>query len=146
MQDLKVADWMTRDPRTCTLDASVAAARARMERDDVNSLLVVDGDGRLHGVVTWTDIVGAWPSPFDDLETSEVRELMARVGVGEIMSRDVVSVEPDATIAEAVNLMFERKIGVLPVLDGEEIVGILTNADLRQGLVRVLSERPGGTD
>lgn len=144
MQDLLVRDWMTRDPRTCGADLSVAAARARMERDDVNSLLVVDQDGRLRGVLTWTDIVEAWPSRFDDLEHSAVRELMARVGVEEVMSREIVSVEPDATISEAVNLMFERKIGVLPVLEGGAVVGILTNADLRQGLVRVLSDRPGG--
>jgi CBS domain-containing protein len=146
MQHVKVDDWMTRDPRTCTPDASVATARARMERDDVNSLLVVDVDGNLHGVVTWTDVLTAWPSPFDDLEPAEVRELMARVGVAEIMSRDIASVEPDATISEAVNLMFERKISLLPVLEGGRVVGILTNADLRQGLVRVLSERAGGVD
>lgn len=141
MQHLTVRDWMTRDPRTCRPDASVAAARAQMERDDVNSLLVVDDDGQLRGVVTWTDIVAAWPSRFDDLDAAEVRELMARVGVGEVMSEDVVAVEPDATISEAVNLMFERKIGLLPVLDGGAVVGILTNADLRQGLVRVLADR-----
>lgn len=144
MPQLLVRDWMTRDPLTCGADISVAAARARMERDDVNSLLVVDPEGRLLGVVTWTDVVAAWPSPFDDLETAEVRELMARVGVEEIMSRDVVAVEPDATVAEAVNLMFERRIGLLPVVDGARVVGILTNADLRQGLVRVLADRAGG--
>lgn len=143
MPQLLVRDWMTRDPLTCGADISVAAARARMERDDVNSLLVVDPEGRLLGVVTWTDVVAAWPSRFDDLETAEVRELMARVGVEEIMSRDVVAVEPDATVAEAVNLMFERRIGLLPVVDGDRVVGILTNADLRQGLVRVLADRSG---
>lgn len=144
MQQLLVRDWMTRDPLTCGADISVAAARARMERDDVHSLLVVDPDGRLRGVVTWTDVVAAWPSPFDDLESAEVRELMARVGVEEIMSRDVVAIEPDATVAEAVNLMFERKIGLLPVVAEGRVVGIVTNGDLRQGLVRVLAERGGG--
>lgn len=142
MQHLLVRDWMTRDPRTSGIDASVGAARAQMERDDVNSLLVVDEGGQLRGVLTWTDIVAAWPSRFDDLGPAEVRELMARVGVGEVMSTDVVSVEPDAYIAEAVNLMFERKIGVLPVIEEGAVVGILTNADLRQGLVRVLADRP----
>lgn len=136
-----VRDWMTRDPITCGLGVSLAAARARMEREEVQRLLVVDGDGVLRGLLSWTDVMRAWPSPFTALEPVEVRELMARVGVEEVMSTEVVAIDPDATIAEAVNLMFENRIGALPVLDSGRVAGIFTNSDIRQGLVRVLTER-----
>lgn len=138
-----VRDWMTKSPITCGPGASLGAVRAQMEREDVQRLLVVDDESSLLGVVSWTDVMAAWPSEFTSLEPFEVRELVARVGVEEIMTRDVVSVEPDATIAEAVNLMFEHRVGALPVVEGRRVVGIFTNSDIRQGLVRILTERRG---
>lgn len=137
----RVRDWMTSDPITVQPGVTLAAARARMQRDEVRRLLVVDRDGGLLGVVTWGDVGEAWPSRFNPLEPYEVRELMARVAVEEIMVADVISIDPDATIAEAANLMFENHIGALPVEQDRQVVGILTNSDILQGLVRVLSGR-----
>jgi len=136
-----VKEWMTTDPITCGPGASLSEARAQMEREDVQRLLVVDDEGRLLGLVSWTDVVAAWPSRFTALDGHEIRELMARVVVDEVMSKDVVTIEPDATIAESVNLMFEHRIGSLPVIEDDRVVGILTNSDIRQGLVRVLTAR-----
>lgn len=141
MMSLKVRDWMTSDPITVSRDATLAEARARMLRAEVRRLLVVSRDGKLLGVVTWGDVVEAWPSRFNPLEPYEVRELMARVAVEEVMKPDVVSIDPDATISEAANVMFENRIGALPVEDDGRVVGILTNSDILQGLVRVLTGR-----
>jgi len=138
-----VRDWMTHSPITCGLGVSLGAVRAQMEREDVQRLLVVDEHDNLLGLVSWTDVVGAWPSEFTSLEPFEVRELVARVGVDEIMTKDVVTIEPEATIAEAVSLMFEHRVGALPVIAGRKVVGIFTNSDIRQGLVRILTERRG---
>lgn len=141
-----VRDWMTMDPISCEPGISLAAARAKMEREEVQRLLVVDGDERLLGLLSWTDVKSAWPSPFTALEPVEVRELMARVAVEEVMSTEVVSIDPEASIAEAVNLMFENRIGALPVLVDDRVVGIFTNSDIRQGLVRVLTVRRASDD
>jgi CBS domain-containing protein len=134
-----VREWMTSDPITVTRDTSLSTARARMQRDEVRRLLVVSRDGRLLGVVTWGDVVEAWPSPFNPLEPYEVRELMARVSVDEVMVASVVTIDPGATISEAANVMFEHRIGALPVVEDGRVVGILTNSDILQGLVRILS-------
>ncbi len=83
----------------------------------------------------------AWPSPFGPLEPVEVRALMARVAVDEVMATRVVEVDPDTTISEAANLLFEARVGALPVVEDGVVVGILTSSDLLQGLVRVLSSR-----
>jgi len=140
-----VRDWMTHGPITCGVDATLASVRAQMEREDVQRLIVVDDEGGLVGLVSWTDVVGAWPSAFTTLEPFEIRELVARVGVDEIMTRDVVSIEPEATIAEAVSLMFEHRVGALPVVEARRVVGIFTNSDIRQGLVRILTGRGGAS-
>jgi CBS domain-containing protein len=132
---------MTSDPIRVHPTATLASARAQMQRDEIRRLLVVDADERLVGVVTWGDVAEAWPSRFTPLEPVEVRELVARVLVEEIMARDVITVDPDATIAEAVSLMFESRIGALPVIEDRRVVGILTTSDILQGLVRILSSR-----
>lgn len=143
MSGPQVGDWMTNAPITCGLGATLGAVRVQMEREDVQRLIVVDDSDNLLGLVSWTDVMGAWPSEFTSLEPVEVRELVARVGVDEIMTKDVVTIEPEATIAEAVSLMFEHRVGALPVVEGRKVVGIFTNSDIRQGLVRILTERRG---
>jgi len=135
----QVREWMTPNPVTVASDASVLQARAQMERDDIRRLLVVDEDQELVGLVSWRDVVEAWPSRFTMLEPTEVRELMDRVLVDEIMTRQLVTVDPDTSIAEAANLMFEHTVGALPVVEGPRVVGILTNSDLLRGLVRILT-------
>jgi acetoin utilization protein AcuB len=139
MVDITVRDWMTTDPITVRGGTSLAGARALMQRDEVGRLLVVDEGGHLLGVVTRTDVMEAWPSRFQPLEPVEVRELMARVAVDEVMTHEVVAVDSQTTIAEAANVMFEERIGALPVVDDGQVMGILTCSDIMQGLVRVLS-------
>lgn len=139
-----VRDWMTTDPVTIGQGASVGAARAHMQRCDVSRLLVVDDEGRLVGIVTRGDVAEAWPSRFTDLEPVEGRELMARVMVVEVMTAPVVSVDSETTVAEAASLMFEHRMGALPVVDDDRIVGILTSSDVLQGLVRILTREETG--
>jgi len=139
-----VREWMTVEPVTIRDGSSLGAARALMQRSDVSRLLVVDGDNLLVGIVTWGDVEAAWPSRFTSLEPVEVRELMARVLVDEIMATPVVCIDPDATISEAANLFFEHRVGAVPVVDEGRIVGILTGSDLLQGLVRILTRVGGG--
>ncbi len=141
-----VREWMTSGPITCELGMSLQAARQKMEHEDVQRLIVVDDEQRVIGMLSWTDVLYAWPSRFTTLENYEIRELVARVGVDEVMTSEVVTIEPDATIAEAVNLMFEHRIGALPVVEQGRVVGILTNSDIRQGLVRVLTAKRTITD
>lgn len=132
---------MTSDPITVLTGTTLATARSRMEHDEVRRLLVLNESGQLAGVVTWGDVMAAWPSVYAGLEPVEVRELMARVPVDEVMATDLATIDPDATMAEASNLMFEQRIGALPVVEGGRVVGILTNSDILQGLVRVLASQ-----
>lgn len=138
-----VKEWMTPNPVTIASDASMVEARSLMEHDDISRLLVVDQDEFLVGILSLRDVVEAWPSRFTMLEPTEIRELMARVLVDEVMTAKVVTVDPETSIAEAANLMFEHTVGALPVLENRRIVGILTYSDLLRGLVRILTAGGG---
>ncbi len=139
MIDMLISEWMTTGPITILQGASLAEARSRMEQADIRRLLVVDRDQQLVGIITRADVLEHWPSRFSMLEPGEIREMMERILVDEIMSTELVTADPDTTVAEAANLMFEHRIGALPVVDGMRTVGILTNSDLLQGLVRILA-------
>lgn len=143
MVDL-VKDWMTTGPVTVRRGANLADARQRMERQDIGRLLVVDAADQLVGLVTWGDVMEAWPSRYSMLDPAEVREMTSRILVDEIMATDLVTADPDSTIAEAVSLMFEHRVGALPIVEDNRVLGILSTSDILQGLVRILA-RPSSS-
>ncbi len=126
---MQVRDLMTRDPITVPPETSITEARALMARERIRHLLVAEGQ-RLLGIVTDRDIRLNLPSPATSLSVWEINYLLQRLTVKEVMTRTLITVDPDRPVAEAARLMLEHKIGALPVLDGERIAGILTETDL----------------
>lgn len=124
-----VRDWMTREPATVAPDSSIGAALARMRHDEVRHLLVVDAD-RLVGIVSHRD----WRR----LEAGETTPAWARQAVARIMTEDPVTVAPETPVTVAARVLLERKIGCLPVRDGEAIVGIFTTSDALDALLSAL--------
>ncbi len=113
---LWVSQLMTRDPVTVRPEDSVATARERMAKGGFHHLPVVDAGGRLVGIVSQHDLERArgLPSP----------------RVADCMTPDPVTVMPDTPVVEAVQKMLAYHIGALPVLEGERLVGILTERDI----------------
>jgi acetoin utilization protein AcuB len=109
-------------------------ARQRMVEERIRHLVVVE-DGRVAGIVTDRDIRLNLPSPATSLSVWEINFLLARLTVGNVMTSTVLVVEPDRPIAEAARIMIDHKIGALPVLDGEHLLGILTETDLLRAFV-----------
>jgi acetoin utilization protein AcuB len=117
----------------------VLEARALMQKERIRHLLVV-GDGRLLGIVTDRDIRLNMPSPATSLSVWEVNHLLARLTVEQVMTRTVIAIDPDRDAREAAWIMVDHKIGALPVLDGERLLGIITETDLLRAYVE--STRP----
>jgi acetoin utilization protein AcuB len=134
---MHVRDLMTRSLVTATPDMTVTDARALMARERIRHLLVTEG-GRLVGIVTDRDIRLNLASPATSLSVWELNFLLARLTVGQVMTKSVIVVEPDREAREAARIMLDHRIGALPVLDGERLVGILTETDL----VRAFAESP----
>jgi CBS domain-containing protein len=95
----------------------------------VRHLPVVDGD-RLVGVVSHRDLVAAALSKQPDVEPVRRREFLREITVRDIMSTDLATIAPTATLEEAAEALLERRVGALPVLLGTRLVGILSETDL----------------
>lgn len=126
-----VRDWMTHRPEMVPVDYPIKAALGRMQEQEIRHLLVVDGD-RLVGVVSNRDVrrllaTGRAPSLDDP--------------VGRVMTEDPVTVAPETPVTTAARLLLERRIGGLPVREGDEIIGVFTTSDALEALLSVV-ERP----
>lgn len=126
---MRVRDLMTRGLVTTRPATTVTEARALMANERIRHLLVTDA-GSLVGMVTDRDIRLNLASPATSLSVWELNYLLARLTVGEVMTRSLIVVDPDRDLREAARIMLEHKIGALPVLDGALLVGILTETDL----------------
>jgi CBS domain-containing protein len=116
----KVSEAMTPGVQSVTLTQSLADAAEIMKQDDVGSLPVVDGDRRLVGILTDRDIV---------LRAVAERVDPQSVKVGDVASRDLVTVEPEQDLDEALFLMAQHRVRRLPVVEQDRLVGVLAQAD-----------------
>lgn len=137
MKNILVRDWMTRDPITVNPKTPLPEAHKLMKECHIRRLPVVD-HGRLVGIVTLGDIREASPSDATSLSIFELHYLLAKLTISEIMTREPITISPDATIREAAKLMLKHKIGGLPVMENGKLVGIITESDI----FRVLAQEP----
>jgi acetoin utilization protein AcuB len=119
-------------------DLPLVEAAALMRRRKIRHLPVVERRGGLVGIVTARDLRQALfaPSVQDGLEN--LRGVLDGLVVRDVMTRGVVSVRPMTSIREAARLMHERKIGALPVVERDRLVGMLTETDVLACFQRVL--------
>lgn len=116
----QIRELMTENPSTCEASTPAIEAARVMAREDVGPIPVVDG-GRLVGIVTDRDLVVRVLAEGRDPETTTV---------GEIATSDVEAVPPDATLDDALRIMARNQVRRLPVVDGDRLVGIVSQADV----------------
>ena len=137
--------WMSDEVITASPELPIMEARELMKEHNIRRLPVVDKRGRLIGIVTQGDIQEASPSDATTLSIWELNYLLARITVEEIMTRDVITITPDTPVEEAALLMRERKVGGLPVVEDGKLVGIITESDIFEVMIKVMGVRQGGT-
>jgi acetoin utilization protein AcuB len=125
---MRVKDLIGRSPISVGRDTTVLEARQLMHERRIRHLLVMEDD-RLVGIVTDRDIRLNLPSPATTLSVWEINYLIARLTVGQVMTKTVIVVEPDRSAREAAYLLLSEKIGALPVVDGERVIGLVTESD-----------------
>jgi acetoin utilization protein AcuB len=140
---MRVADIMTEHPVTVRLNDSLRTAVEQMQAYNCRRLPVVNADGALVGIVTDRDTRLALHSPFVLGEKWAEDALLDGVAVRECMTSAPITVEPTTDISDAINLMLVHRIGGLPVLRGETIVGIITSTDVMTAFARYLRRREG---
>ena len=120
----QVREVMTSNPTSCSVEASVVDAAKTMAREDVGPIPVVEGS-RLVGIITDRDIVVRVVAEGRDPHSTSV---------GDVASSDLATVSPDEDLDRALQLLAERQVRRLPVVDGETLVGVVAQADIaRQG-------------
>jgi CBS domain-containing protein len=115
-----VRDVMTPSVRTVKTDQPLTEAARVMKEEDVGSVPIVD-NGHLVGIVTDRDIVTRVVAEHRDPDT---------VRAGEVASHDLVTVEPDQKLDEAADMMAQHQVRRLPVVEGDRLVGMLSQADV----------------
>lgn len=138
-----VRDRMSSPVVTVDVKTSIAEAQGIMRQRDIRRLPVMQR-GRLVGIVTWTDLMRAQPSPASTLATWEVPSLLRQATVREIMSPDPITIGPDAPIEAAAVIMRREKIGGLPVVQGRTLLGMITESDLFDAFVDLTGLGQGG--
>ena len=132
---MKVQDLMTISCITAPPTMPVLEARPLMLEKRIRHLLVTDGP-KLVGIVTDRDIRLNLPSPATSLSVWEINYLLARMTVGSVMSKDLVTIGSGADAREAAQMLLDHRIGALPVVDQGRLVGIITETDLLRAFVK----------
>ncbi|HSL00210.1 MAG TPA: CBS domain-containing protein [Rubrobacteraceae bacterium] len=139
VRDIMQTDWPTLDPEQTIEDSIKLFAES-----GISGAPVVEG-GRLAGIITegdlifqdaevkapgFLDILGG-VIPLGNWEEYRRESLKsAGVTVGEVMTEDLMTISPDATLAEAATLMAESRVKLLPVAEGERLRGVITRMDI----------------
>jgi acetoin utilization protein AcuB len=140
---MKVRELMTGGLITVRPETPVQEARDLLAREGIRHLPVTRADGVLAGIVTDRDIRLSLPSRATSLSAGEINHLIARLTVGEIMTRTVITIGPDAPAREGARVMLDHRIGALPVVDDGRLIGIVTETDIVRAFVRVTALAPG---
>lgn len=127
---MTVGKKMTRNPIVAHPETTVPEARALLRREGISRLPILDKHDKLVGIVTEFDLVNASPSAASSLDMWELSYLLSKLHLEKVMHRQVITVTEDTTVEEAARLMADNNISGLPVMRGEELVGIITESDL----------------
>ncbi len=135
-----VRDYMTRHPFLAEPDMSIVEAQRLMGENNIRHLPVVGEGKRLLGLVTRHSLL-VDPRRLGSLDVWEIARYLSGLTVRDVMikAKDVITIHPDATIEEAARIMVERKVGCLPVVEGDFVVGILTDADMLAHLMQMMA-------
>ena len=135
-----VKDLMTTAPHTLDQQATLDIARKFMKKHRVRHLPITGSNGELVGLLSLRDIVAASISALADVDETERDEMDALTPVAAVMSTNLIVTTPETGLRRAGEIMLSQKIGCLPVIDGNKILGIITEADFVQLSVHLLGE------
>jgi acetoin utilization protein AcuB len=135
---------MTRSVITMEPDTSMEEALNLMHREHIRRVPVVDKHGALVGIITEMQLLQASPSDATTLSKFEIAGLMNKVKIESLMTKNVITVTEDTPLEEAAGIMVDKKIGGLPVVQGEKVVGIITETDLFKIFLEMLGARKEG--
>lgn len=135
---------MTANPFTIDSGATVPDAIEMMQTHDITKLPVLR-DGKLCGVVSQSDLNRALPSDATSLSFGEVAYLLSKLKIYKIMHKNPPTILADAMLEEAAIVMRDSKVEILPVMDEDKVVGVITESDVLDAFIDINGAREPGT-
>jgi acetoin utilization protein AcuB len=138
-----ISDVMTTSPLTIERDASIRDALETLEREGFRHLPVV-WEGELVGIVSDRDL-RAWRQALLDLrdgEGGEIAQAALAQPIERLMTVEVETVSPDTPLKDAIDLLVHLRLGALPVVDGGQVVGIVSVTDVLAAFRDRLGDQP----
>lgn len=126
---MRVEDVMTREVVTLGPDDTLRTAVNAVQRNRIRHIPIVDGR-RLVGIVTDRDIKRVLPSVHGGASQDDFDRTLDELTLAQVMTRDPLSVQPSTSVKDAVSLLIDRKYGALPVVEGDILVGIISDIDM----------------
>jgi len=139
-----VKDRMTPNPVWGRPKMSVTEAQALMREKGFRHLPILNEERKLVGLITQRSLLRALPSDVSNFSRFEISYTLSKIKVGDVMTKDVITTQEDIPIEEAARIMADRKIGCLPVVREDKLVGIITDNDLFTIMVDLLGGRRSG--
>jgi len=137
---MKAREWMTSDPKTVAVDDFVATAVMLVLENRIRHLPVVRGDS-LVGIISDRDLKRAMPSVVAGATAEEYQAFMEETPVEQVMTASPITCEPDTDLVDLVRGFCQHKVGAIPVVEGERVVGIVTQTDMMRAFLVVLENR-----
>jgi acetoin utilization protein AcuB len=138
-----VGERMSRPVISVSPDASINDVLAMFKREHIRRAPVIK-DGKLVGIVSERDLLNASPSSVTTLSVWELNYLISKVKTKDVMTRKIITVNKETPIEEAARIMADKKIGGLPVVDGDRVVGMITETDLFKIFLELMGARDKG--
>jgi len=142
-----VEKWMTPDPVTLLPDTTISMVAMEMSRRKFRHFPIIEqsrSTPRLVGIVAKYDIARGFPSNLNPFSVEVFEESVPRP-VSSVMSKQVITTTPDCPVEEAARTLRSNRIGALPVLRENRLVGIITESDVFEALISITAARSGGT-
>lgn len=128
-RELVVRDLMTKDLFTLYDDDTLNFADEVMNWKRIRHIPIINHKYELQGILTHRDLLALSISQLADLPVSDQKRLHRKIRVGDVIKRNVTTTTPGTHLKDAAKIMFEKKIGCLPVVEDGRLVGIITEAD-----------------
>ena len=141
-----VEKWMTPNPRTVQPDASISFVAMEMNRRKFRHFPVTEPTSsgqRLVGIVSKYDIARGFPANLNPFSVEVVEDSVPRA-VSSVMTKKVITTTLDCPIEEAARALRSNRIGALPVLRENRLVGIITESDIFEAFINMTAAKSGG--
>ena len=136
VRTILVEDIMSTDVFTLGRNDKLSVADDLMKQQRIRHIPVLNADGDLCGILTQRDLFRGILLKSLGYGSRAEQKMLDSLSIKEAMRDEVITITPDSTLSDAANLMLYNKIGCLPVVDGERLVGMISEADFMKQFAR----------